>query len=256
MKKLLTLFIAVFVFTQLSTAQKSKTPPAPAPRPAAPKGPPPYVLKKDYEPQMAEVNAKVNAASNAAAAARRNAEASVSRITNLDSQMSNVQAILNSANFQIAMNADSLAVTRSTIDALSAKTDDHFKNAQASIEEFKQTVWMVSGTLLVLVVIVFVILLNMLNKKTEQLKVMLHMSEEVLKKSLSTGHEKVQKELKEEMQTLESRSLQELSIIKRELTQQIVSEKEKTAAGLQALTVQIEALKAKPEADTDPEVFI
>lgn len=256
MKKHFTLLLAFFVFTQLSNAQRSKTPPPAPPRPAAPKGPPPYVLKKDYEPQMADLNAKVNAASNAASSARRNMEASLHRITALDSQMSDVQAILNSANFQIAMNADSLKVTRSSIEELTAQTNEQFARAKAEAESSMQTVWIISGVLLILIVGVFLVLFNMLNKKMEQLKVMLHMSEEVLKKSLSTGHEKVQREIKEELQALESRSLQELNIIKREMTQQISSEKEKTAAGIQALSDRIEALHTKPNADTDPEIFI
>ena len=121
MKKMLTLLLAIFVLVSVTNAQKSKTPPPPAPKPV-PKGPPPYVLKKDYEPKMIEMEAKINAASNAAGAARRNAEQEMGKLTRLDSQMSEVQNILNSANFQIAMNADSLAVTRSSIDELTKKT--------------------------------------------------------------------------------------------------------------------------------------
>src|SRR6476660_9785502 len=109
MKKILTLFLTLFVLVSLTNAQRSKTPPPPAPKPV-PKGPPPYVLKKDYEPKMAEMEAKINAASGAAHAARRSAEQETGKLTRLDSQMSDVQNILNSANFQIAMNADSLAV--------------------------------------------------------------------------------------------------------------------------------------------------
>jgi hypothetical protein len=257
MKKGSILLLAIFVLVQLTFAQsnKSKTPP-PAPRPA-PKGPPPYVLKKEYEPQMAEMNAKINAASGAANAARRNMDGFSDKITLLDSQMNTVQAILSSANFQIALNADSLATTRSTIDDLSQKTNEQFNTIQLSQASLSQNIWIVFGVLLAVSIAVFAILMNMINKRMAQLKVMLHMNEEVLKKSLSTSQEKQQKELKEELQSLESRSLFELTTIKKEISQQISSEKVASAAALQALSEKVELLQEKKETgDADPEVFI
>jgi hypothetical protein len=254
MKKLLTLFIAVILFAQFSSAQKPKTgTPAPAPKP---KGPSPYVLKKELEPQMADLNAKVNAASNAAGVARRSVEAGFSRLTLLDSQMSDVQSILNSANFQIAMNADSLKETRSTIEDLNKKTDEHFTSLKSAADGFAQTVWIVTGLLFALSIAVFVILMSMINKKMAQLKVILHMNEEVLKKSMLTSQEKVQKELKSELQAFESRSLTELTSLKKDLSQQIMVEKNATAAAIQTIHAKIESLEPKKEDGTDPEVFI
>jgi hypothetical protein len=258
MKKTLTLLFTLLVLVSLTYAQKSKTPPPPAPRPV-PKGPPPYVLKKDYEPKIAEMDAKINAASGAANAARRNAEQETGRLTRLDSQMNEVQNILNSANFQIAMNADSLAVTRSSIDELTQKTDNHFNEIQASQASFSQTVWVVFGALLAVSVAIFVILMSIINKKMAQLNSILHKNEEILKKSLLTSQDKLQKEVKEELQSMESRSLSELSSLKRSITQQVEQEKATTTSTLQTLAAKVESLeiaKSQKNSDTDPEVFI
>lgn len=259
MKKILTLFFALIVLVGMSTAQKTKTPPPPAPKPV-PKGPPPYVLKKDYEPKMIEMESKINAASGAANAARRSAEQESRKLTRLDSQMNDVQTILNSANFQIAMNADSLAVTRSSIDELTQKTDAHFTEIQTSQASLSQTVWLLFGVLLAVSIAVFVIMMNMMNKKMAQLNLILHKNEEILKKSLLTSQDKLQKETKEELQSMESRSLFELSTFKKTMTLQIDQQKESTTATIQDLAAKVKTLQdsvtTPKNPDADPEVFI
>ncbi len=160
MKKLL-LLCSLFTLTiNISFSQKPK-PVTPAPRPVA-KGPVPYVLKKDYEPQIEELKAKVNAAANAAASARNSVDGKFNKVILLDSQMQEVQNILNSASFQIAMNADSLKETRFSMEEFQKKTDANFSIIQESQASFEQKVWMLFGIALSATVLVFVIVLVLL----------------------------------------------------------------------------------------------
>lgn len=257
MKKILILSGTTLFFSFALFAQPK---PAPKPPPKAP----PYVLKKDYEPQILELNNKINAASNAAASVRRSVEGKFDKIVVLDSQMQQVQTILSSANFQIAMNADSLKETRVSLDGIQKKMDENFANMGQAHSDLVSNVWMLFGIAMALTVVVLVVLMNMMKKRMSSLETILHQNEEVLKKSLSLGLEKQQKELKDELHSSESRMLLDTATLKREFTHQLNQQKDSTNAMIQSLTTKIESLETPPEPDTnhdstgdiDPELVI
>jgi hypothetical protein len=259
MKKLLILLTATLFSTVTLFAQQPKSVPRPVP---VPKGPPPYVLKKDYEPAMVELNNKISAANNAAAAVRRSMEGKFDKMVVLDSQMQQVQSILSSANFQIAMNADSLKETRLSLDGIQKKTDENFAKLEQAHHDLASNVWMLFGVSMAFTVVVLMVLMNMMKKRMSTLETILHQNEEVLKKSLSLGLEKQQKELKEEMHSSESRLLVDTATLKRELTYQLNQQKDSTHSMIQSLAAKVEALETPPESDTessgevDPELVI
>jgi hypothetical protein len=261
MKKLTALLFILALCVAPTFAQKSK--PAPAPRPApAPKTPPPYVLKKDYEAQMEELKSQVNSASSAAASARNSMgsmENKVGRIVELDSQMRQVQDILNSASFQIAMNADSLKETRFSVEALSKKTEAAIGTLDENQQNSSQKMWMLFGLAISASIGVLVFALSTIQKRMKSIESMLHKNEEVLKKSLSNNMEKAQQQLTSELQTSESRMLTDISILKRELTVQLNAEKERSSAVITALTERLEALSPSEDSNkpaNDSETFI
>ncbi|MES2780191.1 MAG: hypothetical protein V4651_09880 [Bacteroidota bacterium] len=260
MKKLLILVSTPLLISLTLFAQQPKSVPRPVP---APKGPPPYVLKKDYEPQIAEMNTKISAANNAAAAVRRSMEGKFDKMVELDSQMQQVQAILSSANFQIAMNADSLKETRLSLDGIQKKMDENFARMEQAHSDLSNYVWILFGVSMALTVGVLLILMSMMKKRMTTMETILHQNEEVLKKSLSLGLEKHQKEMKDEMQKSESRALLDIATLKRELTHQITQQKDTTNAMIQSLTTKIEALETPPSesdaesaGEVDPELVI
>ena len=103
----------MIAYTSTVNAKVLQQKPAAPPKPvaAAPKPSPAYVLKKDYELQMLDMGEKISNASNSTAALRRNVGDKLEKIVLLDSQMQNVEKILNSASFQIALTSDSLKET-------------------------------------------------------------------------------------------------------------------------------------------------
>jgi hypothetical protein len=262
MKKLTVLLLLLALYVTPTFSQKPK-PAAPAPRPATPKTPPPYVLKKDYEAQMEELKGKINAVSNAAASARNgmsSMENRLGQVTELDSQMRQVQEILNSASFQIAMNADSLKETRFSVDELAKKTDASISTIEEQQQSTSMLLYILFGVALAATIGVLVFLLSALQKRMATIESMLHKNEEVLKKSLSNNLEKAQQQLTTELQTSESRMLTDISILKRELTVQLNAEKERSAFAINELAAKLEALNGNSDETTEgniePDTFI
>ncbi|AMS26532.1 hypothetical protein AEM51_05340 [Bacteroidetes bacterium UKL13-3] len=248
MKKLLILTSTTLFFTVCVFAQQPRT--APRPVPTAPKGPPPYVLKKDYEPKMEELSNKVNSAQSAAVAARRSVEEKFSKVVDLDSQMQQVQAILSSANFQIAMNADSLKETRTSIESIQKSSNENFARLEQSTTDIANRVWMLFGIAMAFTILILLVVMNTMKKRLNSLETILHQNEEVLKKSLSLGLEKHQKEIKDEMQSAESRILLDTATLKREFTHQLNQQKESSHSMIQLLATKIEALENPPSEET------
>ena len=81
MNKILLLVCIAFTSIALVNAKTTQKPAPVKPVAAAPKSLP-YVLKKDYEPQISEMNAKINGALNSTAASTNNKRsAHVSAVT-------------------------------------------------------------------------------------------------------------------------------------------------------------------------------
>jgi hypothetical protein len=255
MKKLLALLLLSCTLLGTVLAQKSKTPP-PAPRPV-PKGPPPYVLKKDYDPQIKELNGKVSAASAAASAVKKSVETQFAKVNQLDSEVQNIQAILNSTNFLLSVNADSIKETRITMDELAQKTDTNFNHIEETNASLSRMLWIFLGASLVASMIVLIVLLTITGKRLSKVQVMLLMSEEVLKKSISSGLERNQQEFKDGLDSIQSKIGVETAILRRELSQQLNKEQEATHQSIELLLARIEKMEqTSKQADTDPEVFI
>ncbi len=260
MKKLFALLFSLALCVSPTFSQKPKQA-TPAPRPA-PKTPPPYVLKKDFEAQMEEMKTKINAAANAAAAARNGMSGMENRfrqIAELDSQMRQVQDILNSASFQIAMNADSLKETRFSVEELSKKTDTTLSTLDERQQTSSEKMWMLFGLAIAASIGVLVFSLSAIQKRMKAIESMLHKNEEVLKKSMSNNLEKIQQQLTSELQISESRMLTDVTALKRELMQQLEAEKEKSATVINTLTERLDSLNpsgSNPKNAADSETFI
>lgn len=249
------LLVLLTLITTVTFAQRNK-PVTPAPRPT-PKAPPPYVLKKDYEAQIAELNAKINDASNAAASVRRSVEGRLGQVAVLDSQLQAIETILNSASFQIAMNADSLRETKNSMDAFRQAALNNFDAIKAQEAEQSQLIWIVLGASLAVSVVVLLVALNASKGKLKAMESTLIKNEEILKKSISIQVEKAQKELKEEMQASESRILVDLSVIKREAAAQLNQEKQNLLSQLATLQERLATLEKPQEGEeSDPETVI
>jgi len=218
----------------LLAQQKKPVPTKPA-APAAPKAPPPYVLKKDYEAQMAELEVKVNAASNAAASVRRSVEGKLNQVTVLDTQMQSVQEILNSANFQIALTSDSLKETRFSMEEFQKQTTANIETLQASNAELKSSVWTACGIAAAIALVLSGIVFFLLSSKLKQANALAYQEADIVKKSAAEKLEKAKTELKDEIQMMRSRMQSDLNALKLELSGNMNKDKEALQAQIQDL---------------------
>lgn len=256
MKKLTVLLLVFGMYVTPVFSQKPKAAAPVPPKPAAPKPPPPYVLKKDYEAKMEELTAKINSASSAASSARSSVNSMENRlgqVAQLDSQLLQVQEIVNMASSDIAMNADSLRETRALVDNLSKKTDDSLSAINEHNEGTSMMMWILFGASVAVSVGVLLFLLSALQKRMKAIEDMLRKNEEVLKKSLSNQVEKMQSQLNTEMQASESRILTDMTILKRELT----VEKDRSATAFSELRAKVDSLNPSTDGGVnDADTFI
>jgi hypothetical protein len=234
MNKILSFLWMLLILTASLSAQqpKSGTPP---PRPAAPKGPSPYVLKKDYEAQMSEMNAKVNAASNAAAGVRNSMQGKFEKVTELDSQMQQVQEVLNSASFQIAITSDSLKETRVSMDEFQKQTEAGLEKLRAGDEDLKSSIMTMFGVAIAVAVLIAGIVFFILHSKTKQANALVHQETDIVKKNAAEKLEKAKTELKDEMQSVKSRLQVDLNALKMELNGNLQKDKEAISAQIQSI---------------------
>jgi hypothetical protein len=237
------IFFILFISNSLLAISQTRPGGTPAARP--PKGPSPYVLKKDYEAEIQDLKSRIANAAGTAVSVRNSMAGKFDQLIVLDSQMQEVQQILNSANFQIAMNADSLKETRYSMDEFRQKTDEQFATLSKAEQEQQMWLYLLFGIAAAISIIVLVILLSVQQKNMSKLQKMLNQNEEVLKKSLSTGLEKQQTLVKEDLQKMEARLLTDVSIIKREATVQNT----KLNEAITTLTSRVTLLEEKGNAD-------
>lgn len=246
MKNLFVTFLLLAAIVPMAIAQ-NKT--QPAPKAAAPKGPPPYVLKKDFEPIIADLQSKIAAAQQTAASVRRSVDGRFDQLTQIDSQLTAVQEVLNSASFQIAMNADSLKETRYSVESLDRKLSEQLATIIDQQQKDRSQSVMYLSIALGASVVLFGIVLWLLFSKISSLAKQLHQNEQVLKSNLTSSTERIQKELKTELQGTESRMLQDMSMVKRELSAPLPAI-EQQLQNMESRLIAIEEAKTDPNSDT------
>lgn len=245
MKKVLTLLcifsaLSFNSFAQKPTAPKSTPPPGP-PRPM------PYVLKKEYDPAMADISSRVNSALNAAASARRGISDGFSKVVELDSQMQQVQDILNSANFKIAITSDSLKTTRTSIEEFRTVSENNIKDLQAKNDLLKKYLYILFGASIFLLLLVAIITNVRVSKVTGTVTKMEVSLKRSLIEEMERNHAQMQKEVKDEIQSLKGRIQIETGSLRTELKSQMNRDKDAMMADLNMLKDKMGMGDAPPE---------
>lgn len=241
-------FLCLFILVAIGSVSIAQNKTQPAPKPAAPKGPPPYVLKKDFEPIIADLQSKIATAQQTAASVRRSVDGRFDQLTQIDSQLTAIQEVLNSASFQIAMNADSLKETRYSVESLDRKLTEQLTTVIEQQEKDRGQITMYFAIALGICFTLFGIALGLLFSKIGTVTKQLHQNEQVLKSNLANSTERLQKEVKTELQANESRMLQDISMVKRELSAPIPGIQQQLTAMEARLTILEEA---KPSENSD-----
>jgi chromosome segregation ATPase len=257
MKKIILLLVlcnGLFFHVQ---AQKKIQPTTPKPTttaPAQPKGPVPYLLKKDFETIQAELNAKIKSANDQAASAKQAVSTKMGQVSELNNKMQQVEEILNSANFKISLQSDSLKSTQMLIEELKAEEKAHFEMLQAenaSLKSKDTTLMVIIGILgLVSIGLLFWQIGGLKNSVSSQIKSSnarmeadLNKLDQENREAISTASSKMQSEIKYlrgDINTSQSRNLSQLQST---LTERADADKESLTNQLIALHEQIDQLK-------------
>lgn len=177
---------------------------------AAPKAVP-YLLKKDFETALADINSKIGAAQNTASSVRRELNAKlgkVEKVDELDAKMQQVEQILNSANFQIAITNDSLKNTKFSIEELRKETETIISDLKSKNDSLNMNLWIMFGIAVALIVG----LLGFFSMKMNKLSVGIRRQSETLKGELQTLNE-----LREEAQKQRGKIQGDIYTLKAEL---------------------------------------
>lgn len=241
MKKILvTILLLILSFPVLMNAQSRKTQPARvAPSPPRPRIPPPqYLLKKDFEAKISELESKVRSAQNAGASAHNQASMYGDSIQTLSFKISEIENVLNSANFKITLNEDSLKTTQSRIDELRADADKSYKEINAKATSQANLIWVLLGLCIVLPGIIFAVML-MQNRKT-------HLELRNLSERVSNDLQKNYISLQDAMRTLKTNVEGEVFSIKADAHHKLVQETDVLKRNLRDLQTALDQKVDKP----------
>jgi hypothetical protein len=145
--------------------------PAKPTTPPPPRMPPPqYVLKKDFEPKMQELEGRIRSAINAGASARNTATEVADSMNQISVKVQDIETLLNSANFKIALNSDSLKTTPNRIDELRSELDKSNQALKAEADKASMLIYILFGLAVVFPIIVLVMAMNMNKKLSSEIR--------------------------------------------------------------------------------------
>ncbi|MFA6261894.1 MAG: hypothetical protein WC760_10525 [Bacteroidia bacterium] len=241
MKKILVAFLLVLSFYPLLLQAQSRKPKpaAVAPTPPRPRVPPPqYLLKKDFDAKFSELESRVRSAQNAGASARNQASMYGDSIQSMSYKISEIESILNSANFKITLNEDSLKTTQSRIDELRADADKTYKEINAKAADQAMLIWVLLGLCIVLPGIVFAIML-MQNRK-------IHLELRNLSERVSNDLQKNYISLQDAMKSLRTNVEGEVYSIKADAHHKLVQETDVLKRNIRDLQSALDQKQDKP----------
>ncbi|MDZ4669217.1 MAG: hypothetical protein SGJ00_15220 [bacterium] len=194
MRYLFTLLTVLFISMNVSAQRKQPTKPATAPQAPKPKGPLPYVMKKDFDSSMIKIDKKISAVQGSLNGIKGSINNKDAQINNLSDQMTKVQEVLNSTNFKINLTSDSLSKTQLSLEEIQKENELRFNNLETQISSLSTTVNMLWITLIITLLIPIAIWYLLKKQIT------------TLKESFNTNHNNLQLVLEEQYLNLQKQS--------------------------------------------------
>ncbi|OYU96500.1 MAG: hypothetical protein CFE21_08930 [Bacteroidetes bacterium B1(2017)] len=166
------LFLLLFTSSSNIQAQSrpnQRTIVAAPPQPAKPKGPSPYVLKKDYDSSMTKVNGQLRNIQSTVNAVKSTVSSKDAELKTIHEQMKQVEEVLNSTNFKMSITSDSLSKTQLTVEEIQKANEIRFEtleNEAKSLGTTTKILW----ALVLLAIAACAGVYVVLSKKLEQFK--------------------------------------------------------------------------------------
>jgi chromosome segregation ATPase len=172
MKKFLTLlFVLAFYFQGEAQPKINRAPaPAAAVAPVKPKGPIPYLLKKDFDEILMGLKTDISKATSSNNSLRNSIASKDAQIDKLSEDLKKIEETLNSTSMEVENTSDSLNKTRFSLEELQRINDNHFvaiENAQAKTNN---TIWIAMGIAAVIAFLISLVFNFLSTKKIHALK--------------------------------------------------------------------------------------
>ncbi|MEI6881913.1 MAG: hypothetical protein WCK82_11370 [Bacteroidota bacterium] len=199
MKKfLILLFVLAFYFQGEAQPKINRAPaPAAAVAPVKPKGPIPYLLKKDFDEILTGLKADISKATSSNNSLRNSIASKDAQIDKLSEDLKKIEETLNSTSMEVENTSDSLNKTRFSLEELQRINDNHFvtiENAQANTNN---TIWIALGIAAIIAFVISLIFNFINNKKIHALKNELFVMSSKLETSLDARIKSVKLENKD-----------------------------------------------------------
>ncbi|NDC29843.1 MAG: hypothetical protein EBZ58_02650 [Bacteroidetes bacterium] len=199
MKKFLTLlFVLAFYFQGEAQPKINRVPaPAAAVAPVKPKGPIPYLLKKDFDEILTGLKADISKATSSNNSLRNSIASKDAQIDKLSEDLKKIEETLNSTSMEVENTSDSLNKTRFSLEELQRINDNHFvtiENAQANTNN---TIWIALGIAAVFAFLISLVFNFLSTKKIHALKKDLILLSSKLESAMDTKINSVRLENKE-----------------------------------------------------------
>jgi len=172
MKKFLILLFVLACYFQGHTQPKINRAPAPAAAvaPVKPKGPIPYLLKKDFDEILTGLKADISKATSSNNSLRNSIASKDAQINKLSEDLKKIEEMLNSTSMEVENTSDSLNKTRYSLEELQRINDNHFIMVENAHAKTNDTIWIALGISAVIALIISLIFNFLTTKKIHVLK--------------------------------------------------------------------------------------
>jgi|GEM_PF-3904510 len=189
---ILVVFISFHAFSQRKPQPKPVVPAA-APKP---KGPSPYVMKKDYDSSITKLSNQMKGIQQSINTVKGGINSKDAELKDMNEKLKQVEEVLNSTNFKIALTSDSLNKTQLSIEEIQKNNELRFSAQEAKINKAESSI-------LLLWAFVFIAIISsgliwfLLNNKNKQLENKINRSFEENKSLIQENQISLNKQVKQ-----------------------------------------------------------
>lgn len=197
MKKIITLLLIVASLTAIAQPKINRNVPAPAAAAPKPKGPIPYLLKKDFDEILTGLKSDIASATASNAALKRQVNAKDAQIATLEEELKKINDVLNITQLKADNTSDSLNQTRFSLEEMQKINDARFDAAQKHQADSDATMMMYLGIVAIVLVVIILAVYMMLNKKAANLKSSIAIHASGIEASMDSNLKRVHTEMDE-----------------------------------------------------------
>lgn len=202
MKNTITLIFCLFSLITWAQPKVNRAVPAAPTAAPKPKGPPPYVLKKDFDELINGLKSDVAAASATNASLRRIVNSKDAQINSMEEELKKINDVLNSTQFKVDNTSDSLNQTRFSLDEMQRINEARYNTIEEKEKAQDSMFMQVSIGIALLSLILFIFIFISMNKKITSLKNALSVTASSIEQKVDSSLSRMKSEQSEQIRAM------------------------------------------------------